>query len=218
MSPISVPLDGVRADRIGIVRTRTKKELVELLRSRTLIQELDTVHRPFANDIAEAHTHLGGRCWILMRRWPLDHTGNRVVNARHVFTSDKYQPWWSLPIHPGERAYEFDTETGQPAPRSARPYPHPVLPRHLAEIEGQRCGPYRDAFGLCSGCGLRGRIPRRCTADDPERSYQSIHLPHWRPWKWVPCPHGCGYIDQPETDLTRLYGLYPAITPTTRNS
>ncbi|MFF3468227.1 hypothetical protein [Streptomyces sp. NPDC002619] len=85
-----------------------------------------------------------------------------------VFTTTPGQPWWSLPVRPGERAYEFDPDTGGPAAGSGRPYPHPVLPREIAALEEERCGPYRDAFGLCTGCGLRGRVERRCTADDPD--------------------------------------------------
>ncbi|MFF3467682.1 hypothetical protein [Streptomyces sp. NPDC002619] len=64
---------------------------------------------------------------------------------------------------------------------SGRPYPHPVLPSEIAAIEAERCGPYRDAFGLCTGCGLRGRIQRRCTADDPDRACESIRAPTLSP-------------------------------------
>lgn len=37
--------------------------------------------------------------------------------------------------------------TFSPAPpaSSGRPSPHPVLPREIAAIEAERCGPYRDA-------------------------------------------------------------------------
>jgi hypothetical protein len=113
-------------------------------------------------------------------------------NVRHVFTTTPGQPWWSLPIRPGERAYQFDPTTGAPAPGSGRPYPHPVLPPVIAAIEAERCGPYRDAFGLCTGCGLRGRIQHRCAADDPDapasctpvRPAPRRALRAWSTWPW----------------------------------
>ncbi|WP_328983165.1 SDR family NAD(P)-dependent oxidoreductase [Streptomyces mirabilis] len=60
--------------------------------------------------------------------------------------------------------------TSSPAPpaSSGRPSPQPVLPREIAAIEVERCGPYREAFGLRTGC--RGRVQRRCIADDPGRA------------------------------------------------
>ncbi|TKA04814.1 hypothetical protein [Actinacidiphila oryziradicis] len=80
-------------------------------------------------------------------------------------------------------------------------------------IKAERCGPYRDAFGLCTGCGLRGRVQHRCTADDPDRARESIRAPHAPPWKWVPCPHSCGQVDQPEIRPSVLYGLVPQLSP-----
>ncbi|MDT7685575.1 MAG: hypothetical protein QOG57_5885, partial [Pseudonocardiales bacterium] len=59
----------------------------------------------------------------------------------HRQGSDVGPPWWSLPIRPGERAYQFDRTTGAPAPGSGRPYPQPVLPPNIAAIEAERCGP-----------------------------------------------------------------------------
>ncbi|MGW1163573.1 hypothetical protein ACWD48_36410 [Streptomyces sp. NPDC002519] len=123
------------------------------------------------------------------------------------------QPWWSLPVRPGERAYDFDPAAGEPAAGSGRPYPHPVLLREIAALEEERCGPYRDAFGLY-GCGLRGRVERRCAAEDPHRSRESQRAPYSQPWKWVPCPHACGYLGQPEIRPSILYGLIPQLSPT----
>ncbi|MCX5315060.1 hypothetical protein OHA03_30135 [Streptomyces sp. NBC_00154] len=105
--------------------------------------------------------------------------------------------------------------TFSPAPpaSSGRPSPHRVLPREITAIEAERCGPYRDAFGLCTNCGLRGRVQRRCAGDDPARSRESVRAPHAQPWKWVPCPHACGYVGQPEVRPDVLYGLIPQLSP-----
>ncbi|WP_164836291.1 hypothetical protein [Actinacidiphila soli] len=32
-------------------------------------------------------------------------------------------------------------------------------------------------------------------------------------WKWVPCPHACGYVGQPEIRPSVLYGLVPQLSP-----
>ncbi|MFD8766880.1 hypothetical protein ACFV03_49600 [Streptomyces mirabilis] len=32
-------------------------------------------------------------------------------------------------------------------------------------------------------------------------------------WKWVPCPHSCGHVDQPEIRPSILYGLVPQLSP-----
>ncbi|WP_180989954.1 hypothetical protein [Streptomyces noursei] len=34
-----------------------------------------------------------------------------------------------------------------------------------------------------------------------------------RSWMWVPCPHGCGYVDEPETDPDTLYRLFSSLDP-----
>ncbi|WP_327349616.1 hypothetical protein OG772_20250 [Streptomyces sp. NBC_01321] len=209
-----IPLDGIPHKHIPIVHTATRKAMEALLRSGDLLDGLPGDQHPFANNIAEAYSTFGGRCWTLARTTFLTgHEGRSLYNVRHVFTTTPRQPWWSLPVRPGERAYEFDRTTGEPIPGSGRPYPHPVLPREIAAIEAERCGPYRDAFGLCTGCGLRGRIQRRCTADDPARSRESLRAPHAQPWKWVPCPHDCGYVGQPEVRPDVLYGLIPQLSP-----
>ncbi|MCF3133168.1 hypothetical protein [Streptomyces olivochromogenes] len=70
-----------------------------------------------------------------------------------MFTTTSGQPWWSLPIHPRERDYDANPVDGSPIAGSGRPYPRPVLPPEIAAREEERCGPYRDAFGLCTGCG-----------------------------------------------------------------
>nr|WTB35105.1 hypothetical protein OG781_41680 [Streptomyces sp. NBC_00830] len=132
---------------------------------------------------------------------------------RHAAITSPGQPLWSLPIRPGERAYQFDPATRGPIVDSGRPYPHPVLPCEIAALEAERCGPYRDAFGLCTGCGLRGRVQRRCTGDDPVHSRESLRAPHAQPWKWVPCPHACGYVGQPEVRPSVLCGLAPQLSP-----
>ncbi|MFB7308449.1 hypothetical protein [Streptomyces sp. NPDC056192] len=105
------------------------------------------------------------------------------------------------------------SSTGEPIVGNSRPYPHPVLPPGAGTIEAERCGLHRNAFGLCTGCGLRGRIQRRCTADDPARARESIRAPYAQPWKWVLCPHDCGYVDQPEIRPSVLYGLVPQLSP-----
>ncbi|MFD7771650.1 hypothetical protein [Streptomyces sp. NPDC059787] len=209
-----IPLDGIPQQHIPIVHTPSKLAVTQLLRTGTLRQGLHPTQHPYPSDIAEAYTTFGGRCWILARQFPItDHQGRAIHNVRHVFTTAPGQPWWSLPIRPGERAYRFDPATGEPVDSSGRPYPHPVLPHDLAALEAERCGPYRDAFGLCSGCGLRGRVQRRCTAVDPRRSRESLRSAYGQPWKWVPCPHSCGYVDRPETRPSILYGLVPQISP-----
>ncbi|MGW9031754.1 hypothetical protein ACWGQ5_48700 [Streptomyces sp. NPDC055722] len=63
---------------------------------------------------------------------------------------------------------------------------HLVLPREIAALEAERCGPYRNTFGLWTICGLRGRVERRCAADDPDRSRQPLCAAYAQPWKWVP--------------------------------
>ncbi|MFF1839993.1 hypothetical protein ACFVXE_38505 [Streptomyces sp. NPDC058231] len=73
--------------------------------------------------------------------------------------------------------------------------------------------PTPQRLGLCTSCGLRGRIQRRCTADDPARARESIRAPYAQPWKWVLCPHDCGYVDQPEIRPSVLYGLVPQLSP-----
>lgn len=103
--------------------------------------------------------------------------------------------------------------TSSPAPpaSSGRPSPHPVLPREIATIEAERCGPYREAFGLRTGC--RGRVQRRCTADDPGPRPESQRAPYAQPWKWVLCPHACGYVGKPEIRPSVLYALVPQLSP-----
>lgn len=209
-----IPLDGIPLQHIPIVRTATKKALTEQIKAGRY-RDVAARQRPYTADIREAYSTFGGRCWVLARTAFLtDHQGHDLRNVRHVFTIDPHQPWWSLPIRPGERAYEFDHATGDPAPRSGRPYPHPLLPPEIAAIEAERCGPYRDAFGLCTGCGLRGRVQRRCTANDPDRAAESQRAPYAQPWKWVPCPHPCGYVHQPEVRPSVLYGLVPQLSIT----
>ncbi|MFB7442862.1 hypothetical protein ACFC01_31915 [Streptomyces mirabilis] len=209
-----IPLDGIPQKHIPIVRTATKQALIELLRTGTLREGLRGNQHPYPLNIAEAYSTFGGRCWILARQTLLtDHQGRTIHNVRHVFTSTPGQPWWSLPVRPGERAYKFDPATGGPIDGSGRPYPHPVLPREIGTLEADRCGPYRDAFGLCTGCGLRGRVERRCAPDDPDRSRESQRAPYTQPWKWVPCPHECGHVGQPEIRPSILYGLVPQISP-----
>jgi hypothetical protein len=61
-----------------------------------------------------------------------------------------------------------------------------VLPPEIAAIEAERCGPYHDAFGLCTGCGPRGRVQHRCAADDPDRARESIRASAARSWFWLP--------------------------------
>ncbi|MGW3657093.1 hypothetical protein ACWD6R_15990 [Streptomyces sp. NPDC005151] len=90
---------------------------------------------------------------------------------------------------------------------------HPILPPEIVAIEAERCGPFRDAFGLCTGCGLRGRIQHRCAADDPDRARESPRAPYAQPWKWVPCPHECSHVGQPEIRPSVLYGLVPQLSP-----
>jgi hypothetical protein len=90
---------------------------------------------------------------------------------------------------------------------------HPVLPRETAALEAEHCGLYRDAFGLCTGGGPRGRVERRCAADDPDRSRQSLPAPYTQPWKWVPCPHEYGYVGQLEIRPSIPYGLVPQLSP-----
>lgn len=210
-----IPLDGVPLQHIPIVRTATKKALTDQIRAGRYRDVPPSVRQPYPQNINEAYSTFGGRCWILAQTAFLtDHLGNSLRNVRHVFTIDPHQPWWSLPVRPGERAYEFDHHTGAPAPGSGRPYPHPLLPPEIAAIEAERCGPYRDAFGLCTGCGLRGRVQRRCTADDPDRASESRRAPYAQPWKWVPCPHACGHVDQPEVRPSVLYGLVPQLSIT----
>ncbi|MFF3406655.1 hypothetical protein ACFYW8_10645 [Streptomyces sp. NPDC002742] len=209
-----IPLDGIPQKHIPIVRTATKQGLIELLRAGAFQEGLTGNQYPYPLNIAEAYSTFGGRCWILARQILLtDHEGRSIHNVRHVFTTSPGQAWWSLPVRPGERAYEFEFATGGPIAGSGRPYPHPVLPREIAALEAERCGPYRDAFGLCTGCGLRGRVERRCTADDPHRSRESLRSPYAQPWKWVPCPHECGYVGQPEIRPSILYRLVPQISP-----
>ncbi|MGW2938921.1 hypothetical protein ACWDA7_45915 [Streptomyces sp. NPDC001156] len=60
---------------------------------------------------------------------------------------------------------------------------------------------------------LHGRTRHRCTADDPTAPRTPIRAPHPQPWKWVPCPHGYGYVGQPEIRPSILYGLIPQISP-----
>jgi hypothetical protein len=54
---------------------------------------------------------------------------------------------------------------------------------------------------------LRGRRPR------PPHSRESLHAPYAQPRKWVPCPHACGHVGQPEIRPSILYGLAPQISP-----
>ncbi|MGW1801647.1 hypothetical protein ACWCQN_38465 [Streptomyces sp. NPDC001984] len=69
-----------------------------------------------------------------------DHNGRTIRNVRHVFTTTPGQPWWSLPVRPGERAYGreaadllFDRLDGERGP--AR---HRVLAtRYLARGSGE---------------------------------------------------------------------------------
>ncbi|MER5185149.1 hypothetical protein ABT009_43885 [Streptomyces sp. NPDC002896] len=115
-----IPLDGIPQNHIPIVHTATRQAMVDLLRSGTLREDLPAAQHPFPNNIAEAYTTFGGRCWILARTLT-DHRGGSLTNVRHVFTRTPGQPWWSLPIRPGERAYQFDPKTGGPIVRiSAR--------------------------------------------------------------------------------------------------
>ncbi|WP_330243403.1 MULTISPECIES: hypothetical protein [unclassified Streptomyces] len=65
----------------------------------------------------------------------------------------------------------------------------------------------------CLGCGLRGRVQRRCGGDASARSRESARAPHAQPWKWVPCPHACGYVGRPEVLPDVLYGLIPQLSP-----
>ncbi|WSA77372.1 hypothetical protein OG930_18180 [Streptomyces sp. NBC_01799] len=37
--------------------------------------------------------------------------------------------------------------------------------------------------------------------------------PHTQPWKWVDCPHSCGYVDKLEIRPSVLYGLVPQLSP-----
>ncbi|MFD6343651.1 hypothetical protein ACFWF9_02850 [Streptomyces roseolus] len=207
-----VPLAGIPLGRIPLVFTHRKSDLQDLLRSSALARQLPSgTPQPGTHQIQEAyHPFLGGG-WIIETRHVLNPAGRRVRNVRKVFTADPSRPWWLLPIHPSQNAYEFDPATGEPAPGSGRPYPHPQLPPDLAEIEEEQCGPYQDAFGLCTGCGRRGRVPRRCAADDPRRARESRRVSFARPWKWVPCPHACGYVGAPETDPAKLFDLVPLI-------
>ncbi|MEW1700386.1 hypothetical protein [Streptomyces sp. NPDC091278] len=208
-----IPLAGVPLKYVPILTTSRMYELVVLLRSGALTQHLPTwADRPYRQLVTEAYTPFLGRLWVLATPHVLDHEGRQIKNVRKILTTDAHQPWWLLPIHPSEHAYQFDTATGGPAQGSGRPYPHPQLPPRIAEIERDRCGPYRDAFGLCSGCGLRGRVQRRCRSDDPTRDAESLRAPYSPPWKWEPCPHACGYLDTPETDPDKLYGLVPQIS------
>ncbi|MFF3493776.1 hypothetical protein ACFYWS_20755 [Streptomyces sp. NPDC002795] len=204
----AIPLNGIPFDRIPIVTTGTKQELFDLLASGQLSEGLAGAQRPNITQLAEAHHTFHGRLWVIARQAGIKR------NTRHLLTTHPTQPWWSIPIRPGERAYQFNPDNGEPADGSGRPYPHPVLPPEIADIEAERCGPYRDAFGLCSGCGLRGHIQRRCKADDPDRAPESTRRPRVQPWKWVPCPHGCGYIDTPEVRPSKLYGLFPLLSIT----
>ncbi|MFB7424776.1 hypothetical protein ACFC0K_16035 [Streptomyces hydrogenans] len=208
-----IPLAGVPLGRIPLVFTHRKSDLVDLLRSGTLSRQARSrALAPEAHQIQEAYHPFAGRVWIIETRHVLDPAGRRVRNVRKVFTTDPHGPWWLLPIHPSQNAYEFDPATGKPAQGSGRPYPHPQLPPELAEIEAERCGPYQDAFGLCTGCGHRGRVPRRCAADDPRRARESRRVSYARPWKWVSCPHSCAYVDAPEVDPTKLFDLVPLIS------
>ncbi|MGW3513709.1 hypothetical protein [Streptomyces sp. NPDC000994] len=126
----AIPLDGIPQRHIPIVHTTTKNESNELLRSGNLREGLQGDEFPYARDIAEAYTTFGGRCWLLARQtFITDHQGRTIHNVRHVFTDSPGQPWWSLPIRPSKRAYEFDSTTSEPVAGSGRPYPQPVLPR-----------------------------------------------------------------------------------------
>ncbi len=42
------------------------------------------------------------------------------------------------------------------------------------------------------------RAERRCAADAPDHSRESLRAPYAQPWKWVPCPHACGHVGRPE--------------------
>ncbi|MGW1801805.1 hypothetical protein ACWCQN_39300 [Streptomyces sp. NPDC001984] len=75
-----------------------------------------------------------------------------------------------------------------------RPLPRRIRPVHRLRPERPRRTP------------LRGRRP--------DRSREPIRAPHAQPWKWVPCPHACGHVDQPEVRPSVLYGLIPQISPT----
>ncbi|MGW8799957.1 hypothetical protein ACWGN9_23180 [Streptomyces sp. NPDC055775] len=60
---------------------------------------------------------------------------------------------------------------------------HAVPPHETDALEAERCGPYRDAFGLCTGCGLRSRVERRCAADDLDCSPESLRASYAQHWK-----------------------------------
>lgn len=205
-------------DRVPIVWTRTKQQLADHLTEHRQ-QRRRQDREPDYGNIKDAHRAwwtFGGQVWVIARWAALRYLDTDVVNVRFVLTDDPDYPWWSLPVHPRERFYECDPRTGAPAGHSGRPYPHPMLPLSHQLIERERMGPYKDAFGLCTGCGLRGKVPQRCLPNDVRRSEESRRAHRAaRAWMWVPCPHGCGYVHRPETDLATLYRLHSALDPTT---
>ncbi|WP_112467388.1 hypothetical protein [Streptomyces triticisoli] len=84
---------------------------------------------------------------------------------------------------------------------------------------GPRAGapPLHTAREVEEATGIKAatiRVERRCAADAPApHSRESLHAPYAQPRKWVPCPHACGHVGQPEIRPSILYGLAPQISP-----
>ncbi|MGW2074944.1 hypothetical protein ACWCPK_42130 [Streptomyces sp. NPDC001953] len=45
------------------------------------------------------------------------------------------------------------------------------------------------------------------------RSRESLRAAYAQPWKWVPCPHACGYVGTPEIRPSIPHGLVPQLSP-----
>jgi hypothetical protein len=75
----------------------------------------------------------------------------------------------------------------------------------------QQTGDWNRDYALRAG--IEGIIRQATHTTGLRRARESVRAPHAQPWKWVPCPYGCGYVDHPEVRPSVLYGLVPQLSP-----
>ncbi|MEU9446230.1 hypothetical protein AB0D42_36340 [Streptomyces sp. NPDC048304] len=51
------------------------------------------------------------------------------------------------------------------------------------------------------------------SAAAPPATPAAPRVPYAQPWKWVLCPHACGYVGKPEIRPSVLYALVPQLSP-----